>query len=338
MRHLIAFSNKEMEYNLISFPSAKRNPNDGIDYVPVQYTPSTCYVAGKNGAHINSGEADRIVELIYEEMTHPERKAFSIGVVAFSNAQAYEIESRWEVFKQRADKKAAIEQWEKMHEEEPLIFCNLDTVQGDERDITIISICYSPDSHGKFTLPYLGRIRLLSGMKRINVAVTRAKHRMIVVSTLKSSELNMAMKTSSAPSENKAGAQMLCNFLEYAQMFTRVQKVVSGETYNPFVTDICRVLDEIGVAYDTEIGRSECKINIGIRKANEDGCYALGIIVDDPRRTDFDSVREYTRLTEQVLTQKYGWNIYRIYPTAWINDYEREKQNLIDVVMSANSI
>ncbi len=335
---LIAFSNKEMEYNLISFPSAKRNPNDGIDYVPVQYTPSTCYVAGKNGAHINSGEADRIVELIYEEMTHPERKAFSIGVVAFSNAQAYEIESRWEVFKQRADKKAAIEQWEKMHEEEPLIFCNLDTVQGDERDITIISICYSPDSHGKFTLPYLGRIRLLSGMKRINVAVTRAKHRMIVVSTLKSSELNMAMKTSSAPSENKAGAQMLCNFLEYAQMFTRVQKVVSGETYNPFVTDICRVLDEIGVAYDTEIGRSECKINIGIRKANEDGCYALGIIVDDPRRTDFDSVREYTRLTEQVLTQKYGWNIYRIYPTAWINDYEREKQNLIDVVMSANSI
>lgn len=333
---LIAFSNKEMEYNLISFPSARRNPNDGIVYVPVSYTPYSCYVAGKSGTHINPGEADRIVELIYEEMIHPERKMFSIGVVAFSNAQAYEIESRWEIFKQRTDKKVAIEQWEKMHEEEPLIFCNLDTVQGDERDTTIISICYSPDSSGKFTLPYLGRIRLLSGMKRINVAVTRAKHRMVVVSTLKSSQLKAAMQTSSAPSENKAGAEMLCNFLEYAQMFTRDQKVFSGITYNPFVIDICRVLDEIGVAYDTEIGRSECKINIGIRKINEEGCYVLGIIVDDPRRTDFDSVREYARLTEQVLSQKYGWNIYRIYPTAWINDYEREKQNLIDAVRSAN--
>ena len=334
---LIAFANKEMDYNLISFPSATRNANDGICYVSVPYAPNTCYVAGKSGTHINVGEADKIVELIYSEMTHPERKNFSIGVVAFSNAQAFEIETRWELFKQRPDKKAVIEQWEKIHEAEPLIFCNLDTVQGDERDITIISVCYSPDCNGKFTLPYLGRIRLTSGMKRINVAITRAKHRMIVVSTLKSYELKLAIQNSSAPEDNKAGAQMLCNFLEYAQSFESAMEVVCAKSYNPFVVSICKALDEHGVEYDTEIGRSECKINVGVRKTGEEGSFALGIIVDDPGRTDFDSVREYARLTEQVLSQKYGWKIYRVYPTAWVNDYERELQNLLEAVKQATA-
>lgn len=335
---LIAFANKEMDYNLISFPSATHDPDDGVVYVSVPYAPQTCYVAGKSGTHVNIGEADRIVELIFSEMTHPTRSKFSIGVVAFSNAQAFEIESRWEAYRERPDKKDAIEKWEKEHEGEPLIFCNLDTVQGDERDTTIISICYSPDTNGRFTLPYLGRIRLLSGRKRINVAVTRARHRMIVVSTLKSSELKTAMQNSSAPEENKAGAQMLYDFLEYARSFTGTMKAVCARSDDPFIADICRFLEENGIRYDTLIGRSECKISIGIRRENEEGRFALGVIVDDPARSDFDSVREYARLTEQVLTQKYGWKLYRVFPTAWINDYEHESQKLLEAIRSAGIV
>ena len=332
---LIAFSNQEMDYNLISFPSATRNPNDGIYCESVPYDPATCYDAGKGGTHVNVGEANRIVELIYAEMTHPERHGFSIGVVAFSNSQAFEIESRWEIYKQHPDRKDAIERWEKAHEEEPLIFCNLDTVQGDERDTTILSVCYSADRNGKFSLPYLGRIRLSSGRKRINVAVTRARHRMIVVSTLSSEKLKEAIRSSSAPEENKAGAGMLCDFLEYAQGCSAAIGVRSRQSGDPFVASVCKALDEARLEYDTEIGRSGCKVNIGVRRANEKGNYFMGIIIDDPRRTDFDSAREYSRLTEQVLGMKYGWAIYRIYPTAWINDYEREKQKLMEAIRLA---
>lgn len=71
------------------------------------------------------------------------------------------------------------------------------------------------------------------------------------------------------------------------------------------------------------------------KRASEKNNYILGIIIDDPGRTDFDSVREYSRLTEQVLTRKYGWRIYRVYPTAWIANYEQEKQNLMAAIMSA---
>lgn len=332
---LIHFANQAMDYNLITFPSAKHNPDDGVVFASVPYSPSRCYVAGKGGSHTNPEEVDEIVNLIYSEMVHPTRGAFSIGVVAFSNAQASEIESKWEEFKQDPTKKANIEKWEKEHKEEPLIFCNLDTVQGDERDTTIISICYSSDSNGKFILPYLGRIRLESGKKRINVAVTRARHRMIVVSMLDEYTLKNAINASSAPENNKAGANMLLDFLGYACRHGVERHAEGGETESDIAKSVCRLLDEHNIAYDCEVGMSECKISIAIRDCQVEGDYCFGIIIDDPGRVDFDSVREYSRLTEQILSNKYGWKLYRIFPSSWINDYDNEKAMLLENIRKA---
>lgn len=327
---LIAFSNEYMDYNLISFPSAIKNPNDGIKYVNVPHSPKTCYVSGKGGKHINIGEADRIVDLIWEEITHPERNGFTVGVVAFSNAQAQEIEKRWTKYRQDPTKKMYIDQWESKHE--PIIFCNLDTMQGDERDTMILSICYSQDASGKFKIPYLGRIRLESGKKRINVAVTRARHQMIVVSTLTYDILKSTVDSSSAPEENKGGARMLAAFLKYAESFSYANDVVSMKSLNPFVHSVCEVLDENDFEYETEVGRSECKISVAVKNPQSPQSFVLGIIIDDPRRTDFDSPREYARLTESVLENKYYWNIYRIYPQLWISDFKQEKEMLISTI------
>lgn len=336
---LIAFSNEYMDYNLISFPSAIKNLNDGIKYVNVPYDPKTCYVSGKGGKHINVGEADRIVELIWEEISHPERNSFTVGVVAFSNAQAQEIEKRWTKYRQNPAKKAYIDQWESKHE--PIIFCNLDTMQGDECDTMILSICYSQDTSGKFKIPYLGRIRLESGKKRINVAVTRARHQMIVVSTLTHDILKSTVDASSAPEENKGGARMLAAFLKYAESFSYANDVVSMKSLNPFVHSVCEVLDEYNIGYETEVGRSECKISVAVKDPQTPQSFILGIIIDDPRRTDFDSPREYARLTESVLENKYNWNIYRIYPQLWISDFKRERDMLISTInrcLSSNNI
>ena len=75
---------------------------------------------------------------------------------------------------------------------------------------------------------------------------------------------------------------------------------------------------------------SECKISIAIRDCQVQGDYCFGIIIDDPGRVDFDSVREYSRLTEQILSNKYGWKLYRIFPASWIKDYENEKAMLLE--------
>lgn len=333
---LIHFANQAMDYNLITFPSAKHDPNDGVFYVSVPYTPEGCYVAGRGGSHTNPKEAEQIVELIYSEMTDRVCSKFSIGVVAFSNAQAFEIEAKWEEFKRKDSvRKAKIEQWEKAHEEEPLIFCNLDTVQGDERDTIIISVCYSKDKNGRFILPYLGRIRLESGKKRINVAVTRAKHRMIVVSMLDEQTLGEAIITSSAPEVNKAGANMLLAFLKYASKQGEGYRTAIGKAKNNIERSVCELLDEKNIPYDCQVGMSECKIDIAICNKNNKGDYCMGIIIDDPSRVDFDSVYEYSCLTEKILTEKYGWSLYRIYPASWIKDYEHEKTMLLKNVKEA---
>lgn len=326
---LIAFSNKYMEYNLISFPSAAKKANDGVRYVSVPYNSQTCYDAGKNGTHINIGEAEKVIWLIWEEITDVECKNFSIGVVAFSNAQAQEIEKRWELFKNCPDRKNIIEEWEKTHKQEPLIFRNLDTMQGDERDIMILSICYSPDKDGKFKLSYLGSIRLEAGKKRINVAITRSRHQMIVVSTLTDDLLNFTIENSSATEENKTGVMMLCDFLKYAKSLVLDKKIVMQKSYSHIVQSICELLKKNRICYETDIGRSDCKIDVGIKKFQEAEDFILGIIVDDPRRPDFNNPREYSRLTESILINKYSWKLYRIFPISWLNNYNDESRLLL---------
>ncbi len=328
---LIAFANQEMEYNLITFPSAAKNPNDGIRYIHVPYDVTKCYDSGK-GTHVNKGEVEAVLELIYQEMTHRERSGFSIGVVAFNNAQAEEIELQWEAYKNHPSRAAQVAEWEKAHEKEPLMFCNLETVQGDERDTIIISIGYSPDATDRFVLTNLGCVRYDSGRKRINVAVTRARHQMYLVAMLEAERLHTTIATSLAPAENKAGAVMLEHFINYAKTFSNDNRAVCAPTDNLLVQSICKVLDQEGIAYDTEIGRSDCKIDIGIKKPGRDNEYVMGIIVDNPNRADFDSVREYTRLTEQILTKKYGWRIHRVFPIAWINDYRCERDKLLSAI------
>ena len=329
---LIDFANKHMEYNLITFPSAYKDPNNGIRYHQIPYHPSTCYDAGKSGSHTNKGEARKILDIIYEEMNNPERNHFSIGVVAFSNAQALLIEEMWNEYKNLPDKKPLIDEWERNHQKEEIVFCNLDTMQGDERDTMIISTCYSKDKNEKFYLSYLGRIRLESGKKRINVAITRSRHQMIVVTTLDQATLDNALSNTIAPEEHKEGAIMLKEFLKYAEAYAASNDLPSTPTSNEFVKSVCDVLDEYGIKYQTEIGASKCKINIGIFDKYDDKKYALGIIIDDPRREDFDSPREYARLTGQVLSKKYGWKLYRIYPISWFYNYKNEKIKLLEVI------
>lgn len=329
---LIAFANEYMEYGLITFPSARKDPSNGIRYHFIDYKKDKCYDAGKKGTHTNLGEAEKIVELLYEEMQNPDRGEFSLGVVAFSNAQATKIKDMWEDYKNEPSRRDFIKDWEDRHEKEPIVFCNLDTMQGDERDTMIISTCYGKDKDEKFNITYLGRIRLASGKKRINVAITRSRRQMIVVTSLKDSLLYSTISNSGALEEHKEGACMLLDFLRYAESFVNKNNSVYAKPTNAFVTSVCEVLDEAGINYKTEIGASECKINVGIIDKNDPDKYALGIIIDDPRRSDFDSPREYARLTSQVLSQKYGWNLYRLFPISWFFDHESEKANLLRMI------
>lgn len=158
---------------------------------------------------------------------------------------------------------------------------------------------------------------------------------MIVVSMLDEHTLRNAINSSTAPENNKAGAKMLLDFLEYARNHGAESRTFSGETESDIAKSICCLLDENNIAYDCEVGMSECKISIAVCDKCSHDSYCFGIIIDDPGRIDFDSVREYSRLTEQILSKKYGWKLYRIFPASWINDYENEKAMLLENIRKA---
>ena len=86
---------------------------------------------------------------------------------------------------------------------------NIENVQGDERDIIIFSTAYAPDADGKMQLRF-GSLNQAGGENRLNVAITRAKERIYIVTSLLPHQLD---------TENTAneGPKLLKAYLQYAK-------------------------------------------------------------------------------------------------------------------------
>ena len=330
---LIHFSNVNFYGGkLVTFPSAKKLEGQGVLY---DYVSDGSYQSGKK--NINPVEADRVVELLWQEICNDERKNDTLGVVAFNLSQVYEIEERWHKFiASDAAVAAKVREWEAMeeHQDAPIIFCNLDTVQGDERDTMIISTTYSKNADGNFDLRYLGPVRRESGKKRLNVAITRARRRMFIVTSMKSQELQTALRKSNGLCNE--GAETLADFLAYAEGSKegiRTNNALTASGYR-LTESICKVLDENGIVYDLNIGLSSCKIDIGIKAAPDSPDYVLGIITDI-QNVNVQSVREYARLRDSVMSERYSWNLYHIWMLSWFMSYEKEKRLLLETISNA---
>ncbi len=323
---LICFSNKMFyDDSLVTFPAAKEDPSLRLIYHPVT---DGRYTSGKQ--NINAKEAEEIVRLIWEEICSDERRHFTLGVVAFSVTQAEEIEDRfWEFVNSDAAVQAKFREWEAMeeHQKEPIIFCNLDTIQGDERDTMIVSTTYGKTPDGNFGLRFLGPIRQDGGKKRLNVAITRARCRMLVVTSMTADMLQKELRRSEG--RCNGGAEVLCDFLRYAESYKDAHRYpIPRQDASVFIKSICRWLDQNGICYDLGVGMSSCKIDIAIKRNRDDRDYVLGIVTDE-RGLFGQSVREYARLRDHILTCRYAWNLYHVWMGAWFFDYEKEKAELM---------
>ena len=92
---------------------------------------------------------------------------------------------------------------------EPFFVKNLERVQGDERDAIIISVGYGKHPDGRMRYQW-GPLLRDGGERRLNVAATRARRRLTVVSSFSSHDVDPSRLT--AP-----GARMLAEYLEYAR-------------------------------------------------------------------------------------------------------------------------
>lgn len=303
---LIAFSNNEYyDGSLITFPSV----DDQDTKVKFNYVDG---IYDKGGKRSNRKEAEAIVKEIARRLQMPDHANCSIGVIAFSVVQQNLIEDLLiELLEKNKELREAAEEIY-----EPIFVKNLENVQGDERDIILFSIGYGPDKDGKISMNF-GPLNNVGGERRLNVAVSRARREMVVFSALKSSQIDLRRSKAK-------GVEGLKHFLEYAEQQILVQSAnTNHETADSVIAEqIAEALRAKGYGANTNIGRSNFKVDVAISNDAAAGTYSLGILLDGKGYHQTQTTRDREIVQPSVL-RSLNWRIMRVWSVDWLNNPER---------------
>lgn len=316
---LINFSNHFFYDNhLITFPSPRINSKSSG--VILEYVSDGIW--DKGGSTVNRKEARRVAKLIIEHFKNEPDK--SLGVVAFNFPQTEAIEAALEQeLLNNTDLRPLIYD----EKNEPFFIKSLENIQGDERDVIIISVGYGKDQNGRMTLNF-GPIGKEGGWRRLNVVVTRAKWKTVLVTSIKSTELK------GINPENK-GAMSLKNYIQYAESGFMNQNIeapnITLEETNDFEDSVRKELELVGFKVDAQVGVGSFRIDLAVRNPKENGNYAIGIECDGATYHSSLSARDRDILRQEIL-QDMGWKIYRVWSTEWFRNREASVKLLIENV------
>jgi very-short-patch-repair endonuclease len=302
---LIAFSNhRYYGGGLVTFPSPVTDDRAvSFHLVKGRYE--------KGGARINQPEAKALVIDLVSRLKRPgfRESGLTIGVVTFNSEQQGLIE---DLLDDARRKDPGLEPYFSEMELEPVFVKNLESVQGDERDIMYFSITYGPDMAGAVSMNF-GPLNRDGGERRLNVAVTRARHELRVFSSLRGEQMDL--------SRTKAnGVRDLKHFLEFAEFGPRALAEAhhgsQGDFESPFEASVATALGRKGWQVHTQIGASSFRLDLGVVHPDFAGRYLAGVECDGATYHRSATARDRDKLREQVL-RGLGWEIVRIWSTDW---------------------
>ena len=303
---LIAFSNYSFyKKEIFTFPGAG---GDGPDVgVELFYVEDGVY--GRGTSRDNPVEAAKVAErVIHHYATRP---GMSLGVVAFSEAQAAAIDAA--VTAARAERPDLEQYFNTGDRLRGFFVKNLETIQGDERDVLIFSIGYGRDDNRKLHLNF-GPLNKPGGWRRLNVAITRAHYRNEIVSSIRAGDIS-----ESAASE---GMRYLRGYLDYAErgmVALALEVGPGGDAESPFEESVIDVIRSWGYEVMPQVGTAGYRIDIGVRHPGQPGAFCLGVECDGYQYHSSRAARDRDRLREEVL-RGLGWRLHRIWGTAWYRD------------------
>jgi primosomal replication protein N'' len=182
-RQLIAFSNSAFYSGRLNVPA--QHPQSKI----MRDRPIEVIRADSEyQRQTNPGEARRVVDLLREVwVERPRLQRPSLGVVTFNHKQADLISDQIEdrAIQDQPFRAALAEERQRKQNGEDMSFFvkNLENVQGDERDWIVFSTTFGRDASGVFRR-YFGAVGQRGGERRLNVAVTRARERVVLVTSM----------------------------------------------------------------------------------------------------------------------------------------------------------
>jgi len=287
----------------------------------------------------NVGEARTIAGLVRELLRR--ETGLSLGIVAFSEAQQTAIEEALEALAEDDAEFAARLEAESIREQDDQ-FCglfvkNLENVQGDERDVILLSVCYGPNAQGRMSMAF-GPINQRGGEKRLNVIFSRAKRHMAVISSIRHGAIT---------NDYNEGAAALKAFLRYAEHVSQgdgvlAQRVLEG--LNPLARQALGGTGEVeavaaqlvaalrarGHVVDERIGQSRFRCDLGLRHADGSAHYALGVLVDTAEHYANRDVFERYVSRPRILGA-FGWRTMQVLARDWHHD----RAGVIDAIERA---
>jgi hypothetical protein len=310
---LIAFSNyKFYDGKLVTYPSAhSQGDNVGVTF----YNANGTYRRGA-GAD-NPLEARKVADRVIEHFSA--RPDLTLGVVTFSMAQADAVQAAIdEARDQRRDLDPFFDQADRL---DGFFIRSLESVQGDERDVIIFSVGYGPDEARKITTNF-GALNKDKGWRRLNVGITRARQRVEVVASMRGGDI--------PPSENES-VEYLRSYLEYAERGISTLALQYGPTgkgpESPFEESVIAAITSWGYKVEAQVGAAGFRIDMGVLHPDHPGRYVIGVECDGYQYHSAPAARDRDRLREQVLIGL-GWNLHRIWGTAWYRNRVQEEQRL----------
>ena len=316
---LIDFSNMAFyEGKLQIAPNVSKN----IKHKPIERV----LVDGKWRDRKNLEEAKAVVELT-KQILKTRKNNETIGIITFNVDQEIAIEDLFdkECFKDEGFRSAYIRETNRIEDGEDmsLFVKNLENVQGDERDIIIFSIGYARNEFGKVNATF-GSLSNEGGENRLNVAITRAKKKIYVVTSIEPEELKVE-------NAKYAGPKLLKSYLTYVRAVSNgnadeVNSILSSFNQLPSTNvlpigilpiekQIQNKLTKLGYNAEINLGNSNSKISVAVYDKKKD-VYLLGIETDQTVISSSSSTLERDVYRNQFLKSK-GWKIFRVWSRDW---------------------
>jgi len=311
---LIGFSNREIYgSSLTTFPGAV--DGDVLTHVLVDELP------GADEARVSpDAEVQRVVELVLDHAAS--RPAESLGVIALGIRHADAIEAR--LLAALADR-PDLESFFSEDQEERFFVKNLERVQGDERDAIILAVGYGKNPDG--ALPHrFGPLNTAGGERRLNVAVSRAKRRMTVVSSFQASDVDPARSSAT-------GVHLLRAFLEYAAAGGAVNDAAGEGEVSELHHRIAGALGEAGYDVVVLAGTSADRLDLAVLDPDS-SVPIIAIEIDGPNYARRPSVRDRDRLRPEQLG-RLGWQYVSSWSQDWYRDPDAAAARLVEQVKSA---
>jgi len=317
---LIEVSNHEFyEKELILPPSPlQKDPAYGLCFTRVDG------VYDKGGKRDNRKEGDAIVDRVAEHSRlNPTQ---SLGIATFSFAQRNLITL---LLEERRRHDAILDGFLREGQAEDLFVKNIENVQGDERDVILVSVGYGPSvAGGRLTSMSFGPVNGEGGERRLNVLFTRARIRCEVFASFDPGDIDLGRTAA-------AGPRILKRFLDFAKNGRLDDSARTGtDADSDFEEDVADVVRNFGFLADNQVGSAGFRIDLGIRHPDKPGTYILAVECDGATYHSALWARERDRLRQDVL-ERLGWHFHRIWSTDWFYNRRAEIERLRTALFDA---